>query len=182
MKTLNVLKTMLSSVLMATTMFTVQAQKPKMVTQQPVMKMTTPLPESILTPDKIESPIGTLEFFDGIPNRKTIDAVYDYVDRARAVQAFINMTPAVSLYNLRKGNRDMGMGKSNQILIWEQLGDSKSLALTYNNTSLYTWGFLDLKKDGPTVIEIPPGVLGILDDAAFRYITDMGAAGPDKGE
>ena len=182
MKTINFTKTVLSSVLIATTMFTVQAQKPKMVTQQPVMKMTTPLPENILTPDKIESPIGTLEFFDGIPNRKTIDNVYEYVDRARAVQAFINMTPAVSLYNLRKGNRDMGMGKSNQILIWEQLGDSKSLALTYNNTSLYTWGFLDLKKDGPTVIEIPPGVLGILDDAAFRYITDMGAAGPDKGK
>ena len=132
---------MLSCVLIATTMFTVQAQKPKMVTQQPVMKMTTPIPENITTPDKIESPIGTLEFFDGIPNRKTIDKVYEYVDRARAVQAFINMTPAVSLYNLRKGNRDMGMGKSNQILIWEQLGDSKSLALTYNNTSLYTWGF-----------------------------------------
>ena len=123
-----------------------------------------------------------MEFFDGIPNRKTIDNVYEYVDRARAVAAFINMTPAVSLYNLRKGNRDMNMGNSNQILIWEQLGDSKSLALTYNNTSLYTWGFLDLKKDGPTVIEVPPGVLGVLDDAAFRYITDMGAAGPDKGE
>jgi hypothetical protein len=90
------------------------------------------------TPDKIESAIGTLEFFDGVPNRKTIDAVYDYVDRARSVQAFINMTPAVSLYNLRKGNRGMGMGKRNQILIWEQLGDSKSFALTYNNTSLYT--------------------------------------------
>ena len=160
----------------------VQAQKQKMVTQQPVYEMTTPIPENITTPDKVESPIGTLEFFDGIPNRETIDNVYEYVDRARAVQAFVNMTPAVSLYNLRKGNRDMGMGKSNQILIWEQLGDSKSLALTYNNTSLYTWGFLDLKNDGPTVIEIPPGVLGILDDAAFRYITDMGAAGPDKGK
>ena len=49
------------------------------------MKMTTPIPENITTPDKIESPIGTLEFFDGVPNRKTIDAVYDYVDRARAV-------------------------------------------------------------------------------------------------
>ncbi len=56
------------------------------------MKMTTPIPENITTPDKIESPIGTLEFFDGIPNRKTIDNVYEYVDRARAVQAFINMT------------------------------------------------------------------------------------------
>jgi hypothetical protein len=114
----------------------VLAQKTKMITQQPVMKMTTPIPENITTPDKIESPIGTLEFFDGVPNRQTIDNVYEYVYRARAVQAFINMTPAVSLYNLRKGNRDMDMGKSNQILIWEQLGDSKSLALTYNNTSL----------------------------------------------
>ena len=59
-----------------------QASKIKMITQQPVMKMTTPIPVNITTPDKIESPIGTLEFFDGVPNRKTIDAVYDYVDRA----------------------------------------------------------------------------------------------------
>jgi hypothetical protein len=42
-------------------------------------------------------------------------------------------------------------------VIAEQLGDSKPLVLTWNNTSLYTWGFLDLKKDGPTVIEVPPG-------------------------
>jgi hypothetical protein len=42
MKTLNYLKTVLSCALIATTMFTVQAQKPKMVTQKPVMKMTTP--------------------------------------------------------------------------------------------------------------------------------------------
>jgi hypothetical protein len=62
------------------------------------------------------------------------------------------------------------------------MGDSKPLVLTWNNTSLYTWGFLDLKADGPTVIEIPPDVLGILDDMYFRYITDMGAAGPDKGK
>jgi len=75
MKTINLLKASISCALIATTMLTVQAQKPKMVTQQPVMKMTTPLPENILTPDKIESPIGTLEFFDGIPNRKTIDNV-----------------------------------------------------------------------------------------------------------
>ena len=43
----------------------------------------------------------------------------------------------------------MGATDSNQIVIWEQLGDSKALVLTYNNTSLYTWGFLDLEKDGP---------------------------------
>ena len=154
----------------------------KMVTQKPVMKMTTPIPASITTPSKVESPIGTLEYFDGIPTKETITSVYDYVDRARAVEAFINMTPAASMYWLRQGSRDVGMGKSNQILIWEQLGDSKSLALTYNNTSLYTWGFLDLKNDGPTVVEVPPGVLGVFNDANFRYMADIGAAGQDKGK
>ena len=126
----------LMSISLTTTAGWAQTSKTKMITQQPVYKMTTPIPENITTSDKVKTPIGTLKFFDGIPDRETIDKVYDYVDRARAVQAFINMTPAVSLYNLRNGNRDMGMGKSNQILIWEQLGDSKSLALTYNNTSL----------------------------------------------
>ena len=144
--------------------------------------MTTPIPENITTPDKVKTPIGTLEFFDGVPIGKTTEMVYDYVDRARAVEVFINMTPAVSVYHIRQGQRDLGHTKSNQIVIAENMGDSKPLVLTWNNTSLYTWGFLDLKKDGPTVIELPPDVLGILDDMYFRYITDMGAAGPDRGK
>ena len=148
----------------------------------PKMKMTTDIPESIITPDKVETPIGTLEYFDGVPIGGTKDALYDYMDRARAVQVFVDMMPAVSTYSLLQGSKDMGMAKSNQILIWEQLADSKALVLTFNNTSLYTWGFLDLKKDGPTVIEIPPDVLGILDDGDMRYLSDMGAAGPDKGK
>ncbi len=160
----------------------VEASETKMVTQKPEMKMTTPIPENITTPDKVETPIGTLEFFDGIPIGDTKALVYDYMDRARAVQVYIDTIPAVSTYSLLQGNRDMGAGSSNQILIWEQLGDSKSLVLTYNNTSLYTWGFLDLEKDGPTVIEIPPDVLGILDDGYMRYLSDTGAAGPDKGK
>lgn len=32
------------------------------------------------------------------------------------------------------------------------------------------------------VIELPADVLGFLDDMHFGYITDMGAAGPDKGK
>ncbi|VGO23445.1 DUF1254 domain-containing protein [Pontiella sulfatireligans] len=145
-------------------------------------KMTTDIPVSITTPDKVDTPIGTLKFFDGVPTVDTKDNLYDYMDRARAVQVFVDMIPAVSTYSLLQGSKDMGMAKSNQILIWEQLADSKALVLTFNNTSLYTWGFLDLKKDGPTVIEIPPDVLGILDDGDMRYLSDMGAAGPDKGK
>jgi hypothetical protein len=150
--------------------------------QSPTMKMTTFIPHQITTPDRVATPIGTLEFFDGVPIGKTTEMVYDYVDRARAVEVFINMIPAVSMYHLRQGMRDIGLTEANQILIAEQLGDSKPLVLTWNNTSLYTWGFLDLKKDGPTVVEVPPGVLGALDDMYFRYIVDIGAAGPDRGK
>ncbi len=45
------MKTLLSSVLVATTIVTVQAQKPEMITQEPVMKMTSPTPASIMAPD-----------------------------------------------------------------------------------------------------------------------------------
>ena len=150
--------------------------------ETPTYKMTTSIPHQITTPDRVQTPVGMLTFFDGVPTRKTVETVYEYVDRARAVEVFINMMPAVSIYHLRQGMRDLGLTEAGQILMAEQLGDSRPLVLTWNNTSLYTWGFLDLKKDGPTVIEVPPGVLGVLNDMYFRYITDIGAAGPDKGK
>jgi hypothetical protein len=151
-------------------------------TNEPTYENTTKIPLAITTPDRVDTPIGILEFFDGVPIGNTTEMVYDYVDRARAVEVFINMIPAVSMYHLRQGMRDMGLTGSNQIVIAEQLGDSKPLVLTWNNTSLYTWGFLDLHKDGPTVVEVPPGVLGVFNDMYFRYIADIGAAGQDKGK
>ena len=148
----------------------------------PKYTMTTDIPVSITTPDKVETSIGALEFFDGVPTKTTVETVYDYVDRARATEVFINMIPAVSMYHLRQGMRDIGLTEANQILIAEDMPDSNPLVLTWNNTSLYTWGFLDLKKDGPTVVELPPGVLGVFNDMYFRYIADIGAAGADKGK
>ena len=60
--------------------------------------------------------------------------------------------------------------------------DSTTLLLTGNTSTMYAVGFLDLEKDGPTVIDLPPKMLGILDDMAFHYMTDLGIAGPDKGK
>jgi hypothetical protein len=42
------------------------------------MKMTTDIPASITAPDKVETSIGTLEYFDGVPTRKPVETVYDY--------------------------------------------------------------------------------------------------------
>ena len=37
--------------------------------------MTTPIPESISTPAKVQTSIGSLEFFDGVPTGKTTESV-----------------------------------------------------------------------------------------------------------
>ena len=37
-------------------------------------------------------------------------------------------------------------------------------------------------KDGPVVVEAPPNILGVVDDFWFRYVIDLGNAGPDKGK
>ena len=146
------------------------------------MKMTTPIPESITTPDKVETSIGTLRFFDGVPDEESVGTLYDYMDRARAVQAYVSTVPGVSQYAMRQGQRDIGATKVNQILIWDKLADSANFFLTGNTSTIYTWTYTDLVKDGPTVIELPAGMLGAINDMWFRYVSDLGIAGPDKGK
>ena len=151
-------------------------------TNEPTYENTTKIPLAITTPDQVDTPIGTLEFFDGVPIGDTTEMVYDYVDRARAVQGLHQPHPRGLRLPHATGSAGHRPTESNQIVIAEQLGDSKPLVLTWNNTSLYTWGFLDLKKDGPTVIEMPPGVLGALDDMYFRYIVGYGRGRPRQGQ
>jgi len=139
--------------------------------------------ESISTPDKVETSIGTLEFFDGIPTKETAERLYDNLDFLRGVETFLNGIPAGSVEALRRGQASLGGVSSNQALIFDQLMDSKPLFLTGNTDTVYVSAFLDLEKDGPTVIEIPPGTgPGTVNDAYFRFVIDTGAPGPDRGE
>ena len=39
--------------------------------------------------DKLETSIGDLDFFDGVPSDATIDKLYDNLDRMRAIQVFL---------------------------------------------------------------------------------------------
>ena len=147
------------------------------------MKMTTEIPESITTPDKVETRIGTLEFFDGIPTKETSNLVYDYLDFSRAMETFLNGIPIASLEAMRRGGESLGQKNSNQVLYFDELMDSKALFLTGNSSTVYAVPLLDLKKDGPTVVEIPAGAgPGTVNDAYFRFVCDMGAPGPDRGK
>jgi hypothetical protein len=61
--------------------------------------------------------------------------------------------------------RRLSFGAGNQTaIIAGQLMDAKTLGLTGNNNTPYIFLMLDT-KDGPLVVEIPPGVLGMLDES-----------------
>jgi hypothetical protein len=138
--------------------------------------------DAISIPDKVETAIGTLEFFDGVPTDGTVSALYDNLDRMRGVEVFLDNVGAVSMYSVRKGLADAGAEGANRIAIFEQLLDSQTLVVTANTSTLYAYTFTDLAEDGPTVIEIPPGMLGFLNDAWQRFVGNMGVTGPDEGK
>ncbi|TBR40097.1 MULTISPECIES: DUF1254 domain-containing protein [Dyella] len=142
--------------------------------------MTTPIPPQITTPAEADTSIGKLTFDDGVPTAETTQRLYDNLDTLRAVEVFLNGIPGASMASIRKGLRDVGAVDST-VGVYETLMDSKSIYLTPNSETIYFWNWMDL-KDGPVVVETPPNILGVVDDFWFRYVTDMGNAGPDKGK
>ncbi|UJF22724.1 DUF1254 domain-containing protein [Shewanella sp. OMA3-2] len=138
--------------------------------------------ESISIADTVETPIGTLEFFDGVPSDATINKVYDNLDRSRAMGVYLDNMGAVSINAVLDGLADAGANTSNKVALFEQLMDSKTLVITANTSTLYAYAGTDLANDGPTVIEVPAGMLGFLDDSWQRFVGDIGVTGPDKGK
>ena len=144
-------------------------------------KYSAKVPESVTTPDKLHTELlGDLEFFDGMPSKDTVKKAYDFLDLSRGSQAFLDGIPAASIYGMLEGFKDGGV-QPGDLGIMEDLIDARSLFLTPNSTTIYCMMEVNV-KDGPMVAEIPPGVLGPVDDAYFRFITDIGATGPDKGK
>lgn len=148
--------------------------------EPPKMKMTTPIPEGIETPNTMETHLGTLTSFDAVPDKETTRKIYDDLDLRRATEAFLATLPVASMAAMESGLRSLG--EPNKVAIqFRELMDSKSLWLTPNTVSVYQGIWCEL-GDEPMVIETPPKVLGIIDDAWFHYVTDFGNAGPDKGQ
>jgi hypothetical protein len=144
-------------------------------------KYAADVPESLLTPDKVETDLlGDLDFFDGMPSESTVKKTYDFLDLSRGVDAFLNGMPAASIYAMLEGLKKAGL-EPGDLGITESLLDARGLLLTAQSTTPYAFAEIDL-KNGPVVVEIPGPVLGSLDDAFFRFVSDVGLTGPDQGK
>ena len=174
-------KTILSGVLalLFTNPLSVRAQERYSIPADPSLKYSTPIAPGVALPDKIESSIGTLNLTYGYPSNDTVEKIYDNLDRSRALQAYLMAIPVVNQAGMRDSLGQFGPANQTDV-IWENLVDPRTVELTANDNTIYNFIWLDSKK-GPLVLEIPPEVLGGVNDFWYRWVADVGITGEDKG-
>ena len=138
--------------------------------------------------------LANIPFQSGYLAKKNTQPLVDELFFQRAVQTYIWAQPALNMYGMKEGS-EKTFGKGYNILpIFKKRLNAKTLITTPNSDVIYALGYLDLKEDGPMVIEVPPGLQGIIDDFWQRPIPsegpidgrmwsgDVGLPGPDAGK
>ena len=119
------------------------------------------------------------EFPGGFPAPETVQKAYDDADLNRAVQAYRFFFPSVSGLAIFKGNEALGL-RSNSVF-GTLATEPRHVGLTLNSDTPYAPLLLDV-RDGPMVIELPPGpLICVAMDINQRWVADMGLPGPDQG-
>jgi hypothetical protein len=137
--------------------------------------------------------LGNLPFADGRPTKETVQTLRDELLFQQGTQSYLWALPAINMWAMKEGSEKQFGAGYNVLPVWKQRMDAKTLVTTPNSDVIYAMGYVDLGKDGPLVIEVPPRQPGILGDFWQRpltgptidghsYFGDVGFAGPDKGE
>jgi hypothetical protein len=132
--------------------------------------------------ETVETRLGAFEFRNSYPTDAAAKQLRDALMFNRAVEAFLVQMHGVSWYRVWKGTAEAGTGAPNQIVLWEDLMDGATILLTGNTETVYGLSALDLKRDGPVVIEAPAMMLGGISDLWQREIMGIGPTGHDKGK
>ena len=130
----------------------------------------------------VKSRFGDFEFKNGYPTAEATDKLYELRTFNRAVESYLDFVTIMSMFYMQKGLNDFGLDTVNKFLIFETLLDPHSLFLTANTESIYGMQFMDLKRDGPTIVEAPPGLLGGLSTMWQQSLIGLGPTGADKGK
>lgn len=78
------------------------------------------VPASILTPDRVETRLGILEFTNGALTAATAQRLYENGDFTRSVEAFLNGFRDASIDIMRTGMLSIG-GPGQRVLIFPEI-------------------------------------------------------------
>jgi hypothetical protein len=133
-------------------------------------------------------------YIESYPLKADIGTLKQELLFERGVQAYLWALPSLNIYGMKQGS-EKTFGKGYNVLpIFKERVNAKTLITTPNFDVIYALGYINLKDDGPMVVEVPPGLQGILDDFRERPIRsegqidgrdwagDVGLSGPDHGK
>jgi hypothetical protein len=138
--------------------------------------------------------LADLPFKEGYIPKGDAPTLTDELFFERAVQTYLWALPALNMYGMKEGSEKVFGSGYNVLPIFKQRLNAKTLITTPNSDLIYALGYVDLKETGPLVIEVPPGLQGILDDFwqhpivsvgeidGRKWAGDVGLPGPDRGK
>lgn len=132
-------------------------------------------------------------FKGDFPTTESANALNDELYFQRATQVYLWALPAVSMWAMKEGSEKIYGAGYNVLPVWKERLNAKTKVTTPNSDCLYAMTYVNIAKDGPIVVEVPPNNQGILDDFYQRPLTgpsidgkaftgDFGFAGPDGGK
>ena len=134
-----------------------------------------------LNSETLQTRYGTFEFKNGYPVGDATARLLDMQKLNRAIEVYTTQMMRVSEIGLREGLRAFGARTPQHVVIWENLMDAKTVLLTANTETVYALSHLDVKTDGPTVVEAPPHMLGFIQDGLQRYLSRRRSARAGQG-
>ena len=134
--------------------------------------------------------LANAPFKENRPTKETAQTLRDELLFQRATQTYLWALPLINTLGMQLGSEKV-FGKGYNVLpVFKNRLDAKTLITTPNSDVIYALSYVDLGKDGPLVMEAPPGLQGILLDFWQRpipvdggkFFGDVGLPGPDEGK
>ncbi|QGJ68625.1 CDP-4-dehydro-6-deoxy-D-glucose 3-dehydratase [Planctomycetales bacterium 10988] len=137
--------------------------------------------------------LSELPLDGGYPTEATSRTLHEELYFQQAVQSYLWALPAMNMVAMRDGLGDKFGYGYNVLSVFEKRPKPNTIITTPNSDVIYGLGWADLSKTGPLVMEVPPGLQGLMDDMWHRplkgpnlngvqYLGDLGLPGPDKGK
>jgi hypothetical protein len=140
--------------------------------------------ESVMSTESgtVTTRTGSIEVTLGVPTEESTQKLYDDMDYANALNAYIWAMPAVNQAGYVYSWRDFFKAEWGQYVALPSSQDRRG-TLTPTTTSTYIIATADLSETGPLIIEDPAANhAGIVTDLWHRLIGEVGMAGPFKNK